>query len=98
MIFDAIGHIDKNGQYTITFLYTGGEHRLDIDGIEVVKNDTESVARDTHHGITGGKSKDNLYRVKIDQYETGASFKIKARVYGDTGNHTNGVVLIRRGR
>ena len=42
--------------------------------------------------------KDNRYQVKIDQYETGASFTIRAHVYGDVGNDTNGVVLIRAGK
>ena len=71
-------------------------HRLDIDGIQVVKNDTTIVAKDIHHGFTGGQAKDNQYRIVIDQYETGASFKIKAAVYGDIGNDTNGRVFIKR--
>ncbi len=96
MTFDATGLIDGNGEYVITFRYTGGKHRLEIDGIEVLRNDTEVVAKDPHHGITGSFHKDNAYTVKIDAYQTGASFKVKARVYGDTGNDSNGVVLIRR--
>lgn len=97
MIFDATGHINKNGPYIVTFLYTGGQHRLDIDGIEILMNDTLNVAEDIHHGMTGGRSQDNTYRIHIDRYETGASFKIKAAVYGDVGNDTRGVVLIRPG-
>jgi hexosaminidase len=96
MVFDATGPIDRNGTYTLTFIYTGGRHRLDIDGIEVVKNGTQVVAKDIHHGVTGARSNKNSYTFKIDNYETGASFKIKARVYGDTGNDTRGTVLIRR--
>ncbi|MCK4564375.1 MAG: family 20 glycosylhydrolase, partial [Verrucomicrobia bacterium] len=95
MTFDATGFINKNGEYLITFLYTKGGQRLDIDGIEVVKNDTRVVAKDIHHGTTGGSHKNNTYKIKIDSYETGASFKVKAQVYGDTGNDSNGVVLIR---
>jgi len=95
IIFDATGFINKNGEYMITFLYTGGAHRLDIDGVTVVKNDTDTVAKDIHYGTTGGRHKDNTYTVTIDSYETGASFKIKAPVYGDVGNDSNGVVLIR---
>ena len=95
MVFNATGFINANGEYIITFLYTGGRQRLDIDGVEVVKNDVETVARDIHHGFTGGSKKDNTYRIKIESYETGASFKVKAQVYGDSGDDTNGVVLIR---
>ena len=95
MIFDATGHIDRNGEYLITFKYTSGQQPLDIDGIQVLRNDREVVAEDQHHGSTGVTDKNNVYRVKINAYQTGASFKIKAQVYGDTGNDSNGVVLIK---
>eukprot|EP00112_Aurelia_sp_Birch-Aquarium-sp1_P006430 Seg17106.1 transcript_id=Seg17106.1/GoldUCD/mRNA.D3Y31 product=Beta-hexosaminidase protein_id=Seg17106.1/GoldUCD/D3Y31 len=94
--FDATGFINKNGMYEITFIYTGGAQRLDIDGIVVVRNDTDKVAEDKHHGFTGGNSKNNTYKVNINGYETGASFKVKAMIYGDTGDDSNGVVLIKR--
>jgi len=96
--FDATGHINKNGLYTVTFLYTGGTFRLDIDGIEVVRNDADPVDKDIHHGFTGGSSKNNTYKVKVKNYQTGASFKIKALIYGDEGDDSNGVVLIRKGK
>jgi hexosaminidase len=54
------------------------------------------VATDAHHGFTGGQAKDNAYTVKIDAYETGAAFKVRAYIYGDEGNDSNGVVLIRK--
>ncbi len=98
VVFDAIGLINKPGLYTVTFLYTGGRHRLDIDSIEVIKNDKDVVAKDVHHGVTGGKSKGNAYRVKIEDYETGASYKINAMIYGDVGSASNGLVFIRRGK
>jgi len=94
--FDATGHINANGVYLITFIYTGGKERLDIDGIKVVRNDTVPVGKDTHHGFTGGQSKKNSYRIKVSNYQTGASFKIKAMIYGDQGTDSNGVVLIRK--
>ncbi|MFC4992326.1 beta-N-acetylhexosaminidase [Rubritalea tangerina] len=96
VVFDATGHINQNGTYLITFIYTGGRERLDIDGIEVVRNDTDHVGKDIHHGFTGGSSKNNTYKIKVNNYETGASFKIKAQIYGDQGNDSNGVVLIKR--
>ena len=95
---DATGLINKSGTYTVTFMYTGGRHRLDIDSIEVVKNDNEVVAKDVHHGVTGGKSKGNTYKVKIDDYETGASYKINAMIYGDVGSDSNGLIFIRPGK
>ena len=96
VVFDATGFINENGTYLITFQYTGGKHRLDIDGIEVVRNDVDPVGKDIHHGFTGGSKKDNAYTIKVDNYQTGASFKVKALIYGDTGDDSNGVVLIRK--
>jgi len=95
-IFDATGIINKPGTYVVTFLYTGGRHRLDIDGVEVLKNDRPTPAKDIHHGYTGGKSKGNTYTVKIADYETGASYTIRAAIYGDIGTDSNGLVFIRR--
>ena len=80
----------------VTFLFTGGEFRLDIDGIEVVRNDTVHVDQDIHHGFTGGSAKNNTYKITVNNYETGASFKIKAQIYGDEGDDSNGVVLIKK--
>ncbi len=94
--FDASGFIDSNGSYIVTFQFTGGEQRLDIDGITVVRNDSDPVGEDIHHGFTGGSAKDNSYTIDVQNYQTGASFKIKAMIYGDTGTDSNGVVLIRK--
>jgi hexosaminidase len=96
IIFDATGFIDSNGTYLVTFQFTGGEQRLDIDGITVVRNDSDPVAEDIHHGFTGGSANHNTYTINVKNYQTGASFKIKAMIYGDTGDDSNGVVLIRK--
>lgn len=96
VIFNATGLINSNGTYVITFQYTGGRERLDIDGIEVVRNDTVHVGKDIHHGFTGGSAKNNSYKIKVNNYETGASFKIKAQIYGDEGDDSNGLVLIKK--
>jgi hexosaminidase len=95
MVFDATGRISKNGKYLITFLYSKGRQRLVIDGIEVVKNGQQVVAKDIHQGSTGSQHKNNQYTVSIKGYETGASYKIRAQVYGDTGTDSNGAVFIR---
>lgn len=94
--FDATGLIDSNATYLITFQYTGGASRLDIDGIRVVRNDTDPVGEDIHHGFTGGQAENNTYRIDVSNYQTGASFKIKAQIYGDESDDSNGVVLIRK--
>lgn len=94
--FDATGFIDANGTYLITFQYTGGVQRLDINGIKVLRNNTDAVGKDIHYGFTGGSAKDNTYQIAVSNYQTGATFQVKAMIYGDTGDDSNGVVLIRK--
>lgn len=93
--FEATGLINANGTYQVAFVYTGGVQRLDIDKVEIIRNQT-LVASDIHHGFTGGQAKDNVYTVKVDAYETGAAFKVRAYIYGDEGDDSNGVVLIKK--
>lgn len=92
---NATGKIDGNGTYDVTFIYTDGAHKLEIEGVSVYKN-RQLITQDGHKGETGTSSSDNTYRVKIDDYETGAEFKIKAKVRGDIGNDSYGVVFIKK--
>ncbi|SIR31721.1 beta-N-acetylhexosaminidase [Maribacter ulvicola] len=93
--FNATGKIDSNGTYEITFIYTGGAHKLEIEEVSVYKN-RKLITSDIHLGETGISSKENTYLLKIDAYETGAEFKIKTKVRGDIGNDSNGVVFIKK--
>ncbi|MBB2149047.1 beta-N-acetylhexosaminidase [Pedobacter gandavensis] len=89
------GKINGNGNYALHFWYTGGDSRLDIQSIEVYKNGVK-VAEDLHEGFTGSAEKNNKYSFKIDNYETGAAFTIKAKVRGDLNDNTTGVVMIKK--
>jgi hexosaminidase len=66
-----------------------------IDGISVLRNDKDFSGKDMHKGFTGKPSEKNTYKVEITNYETGASYKIKALIYGDVGDNSKGIVLIR---
>jgi hexosaminidase len=94
--WNATGLINKNDSYNITFLYTSGRMRLDIDWIEILRND-QVIQRITAHKYTT-KNRPATYNVKINSYETGASFKIRAGIYGDKGKDSNGLVFIKKGR
>ena len=92
---NVTGKVDQNGTYELSFWFTGGTHRLEIEKIEVFKNGNK-IAEDNHPAFTGGKSKNNIYSFGIDDYETGAAFTVKASVRGDIGNDSNGAVFIER--
>lgn len=89
------GKITGNGTYTLHFWYTGGDSRLDIQSVEVYKNGLK-IAEDLHEGFTGSTENNNMYKFKIDSYETGAAFTIKAKVRGDLNDNSNGVVMIKK--
>ena len=92
---NVTGKINQNGTYDLSFWFTGGTHRLEIEKIEVFKNGN-IIAEDDHPAFPGGKSKNNIYSFEIDDYETGAAFTVKASVRGDIGNDSNGAVFIKR--
>jgi hexosaminidase len=92
---NVTGKIDKNGTYELAFWYTSGEHRLEINLVEVFKNGNK-ITEDDHPAFTGGNSKNNIYTFTIDDYETGAAFTIKAKVRGDIGNDSYGAVFIKK--
>ena len=96
LMLDATGKINKNGKYRITFVYTKGRDSLIIDEITVLQNDQKVVAQDKHIGKTGRRSRKNGYTVTIKNYETGASYKIKALVHGERKAHSFGSVFIKR--
>lgn len=92
---NASGKINKNGTYELAFLYTDGQYRLDIESVEVYKNG-KKITEDIHTGFTGGASQKNIYKFSIQDYETGAAFVIKAKVRGDLGNDSYGVVFLKK--
>jgi hexosaminidase len=90
---DATGKINKNGMYELTFMYTHGLQRLDIEKVEVIVNG-KVVAADEHYGTTGVRHQNNVYMLKITDFETGANYTVRARIMGDTGNDSNGQVFL----
>lgn len=89
------GKINGNGQYQLSFWFTNGASRLDIQSVEIYRNGIK-ITEDIHDGFTGSTQKDNAYGFSINNYETGAAFTIKAYVRGDLNNDSNGAVFIRK--
>lgn len=90
----ATGKIDKNGSYEVTFIPTQGQNNLEVLGITIYKN-AHKIAESIHTVVVGEDSEANPYVFTIDDYETGADFKIRARVKGLGGNDSYGVIFIK---
>ncbi|MDE7377397.1 MAG: hypothetical protein K2N13_00355 [Paraprevotella sp.] len=56
----------ETGEYTLTFAYSSGSHRLNIVGVDLLK-DGEVVASDYHYGFTGNLAQNNTYRLAVPE-------------------------------
>lgn len=54
-------YVKEDGNATFTFKYTSGTHKLDIAGVDLVKEDGTVAASDYHYGSTGTASSNNTY-------------------------------------
>ncbi len=91
--WDITSQINEPGLYTITFQYTGGAHRLDIQKVELLR-DGKVIANDEHTGITGSKTVDNTYKIKFDKYSSSSKYTLRAGIRSDGGSDSNGNIYI----
>lgn len=81
------------GDYRVTFLYTGGAHRLDIERASLWV-DGVKVAEDIHPGTTGGSHKDNRYTFK--GVPAGTKVELRATVRPDGGTDSMGDIFFEK--
>jgi hypothetical protein len=89
--WEVTEHVKKKGVYRAHFQYTHGAHRLGIEWVALFRGG-EEVDRDTHRGVTGAKDENNIYRLRVDEVEEGATFHLEASVRSEGGTDSNGVV------
>ncbi len=58
-------NIDGAGDCAVTFQYKGGNHKLNIVGVQLLNAQGSVVAEDFHVGSTGHNSSNNTYTVKV---------------------------------
>ncbi len=81
---------DATGSVTCTFLYSNGNHRLDIYGVDVLDADGNVIANDYHHGYTGGSKENNVYTLNIPNGKAGTH--LVRYFVGKPSNTTNGTI------
>ena len=82
------------GDVTATFVYSGGSHKLNILGVDLVKADGTVVASDYHHGTTGGSHSKNTYTLTG---VTAGEYTLRYFVgqgNGDALSQTNGAITV----
>ena len=91
--WDVTGKLNTAGTWQVLFTYTGGDHRLMIDNVELLENG-KVIAKDTHLGATGHAEKDNVYKLPLPSISPRAKYVIRASVRADGGNDSNGSVYL----
>ena len=90
---NATGKINKNKNYEVSFLQMEGTGNIEIQSLEVYKNGNK-ILEDVHLTV-GNTAKDNIFTFTIDDFETGASFTIKASVKSNLHKRSYGAVFIK---
>ncbi len=91
--WDLTKLVNKAGKYAVEFQYTGGAHRLDIEWAEILEDD-QSLGQDKHLGITGGRTEQNVYYLRIPEVQEGKTYTLQASVRSDGGDDSAGEVLV----
>ena len=84
----------RGGEVTVAFVYSGGNHKLNILGVDLVNAEGEVVASDYHHGTTGGSHSNNTYTLTG---VTAGDYTLRYFVgagNGDALNQTNGNITV----
>jgi hypothetical protein len=90
---DVSKWITRPGTYALRWQYTNGVHRLDIDGVALMRSG-RPICRDEHFGFTGGVTLKNTYTLKVDDVSRREKFLIEASIHGDDGNDSYGTVWL----
>lgn len=56
---------NETADLTVTFVYSRGNHRIDICGIDIVDSDGNVAAYDYHEGYSGTSKVDNVYKISV---------------------------------
>lgn len=78
------GEVQMNaaGSLAVKFQYTSGTHRMNLAGVDIVKNGV-AVASDYHIGYTGGAASNNTYTINVP-----AAGQYTLRYFGEVKTET----------
>lgn len=82
-----------SNKINVHVVYSGGNHRIDIVGVDVVNNEGKVVASDYHAGFSGGEANRNDYT--LSNLTEGATYLVRCYVVDGTNNlnKTTGKIL-----
>jgi hexosaminidase len=93
--WDVAGQVDGPGIYEVTFQYTGGGCRLDIQWAEL-RVGGRTVAADRHWATAGGRHEKNVYTLEVKEFRAGDEVALRASIRSDGGTDSRGEIYVKR--
>ena len=90
--WDISSALPAAGRFAAIFSYTGGQHRLEIEWVELLC-DGAVIARVDQKGWTGNAEKNNEYKFTLKPGQRG-KFTLRASVRSDGGTDSNGNIYV----
>ncbi|MEZ0324403.1 MAG: beta-N-acetylhexosaminidase [Fimbriimonas sp.] len=91
--WDVTGKIKRAGSFRVLFLYTSGDHRLNIQGVQLLE-DGKMISADDHEGFTGHNDIKNTFKLTAPTLKATSKYSIKAKVRADGGSDSNGDIYL----
>lgn len=96
-VFVTDVRVATEGDVTATFVYNGGNIRMDIGGVDLVNANGEVVYSDYHFGYSGGNKVDNVYTltgVAVGDYTMRMFIPAQKEDLTSAANDSRGVLTI----
>lgn len=93
--YDLSPILKSKGDYQVSFQFTGGAHRLDIDQVDLLE-DGKLIDSDVHPGFTGAQCSDNVYTLSLKKFKPNARYSLRAKIHSDGGTDSNGHITLRQ--
>ena len=93
--WDVSRYVKRSGNYEVVYLYTHGWKAIDIFWTALRENGKE-IHRDGHKGFSGNRKRNHIYTLSLRRRMSGAEYTISAKIKGNGGDASNGMVFIRK--
>ena len=93
--WDTTTSITATGKLFFSLNYSKGGHGVRIESVKLLEDGRE-IAADVHDGFAGGRPRKPVYELNLPARTTGARYQLQARVAGDGGTDSSGVVVLER--
>ncbi len=80
--FDLSGKLTSKGEIHLGFQYESGAHRVFIKSAHLYQ-DGKLISKDIHEGISGLSNSNNIYKLKLQNYNPKAKYRVSVQIAVD---------------